>query len=419
MRSIADTLAVSAAGAISGPAQAAEQAYAGNGPKAWSGAPTESYEAAAFVNAVAAHALDFDDVHLQSSIHPSVVLLPAILTGPEKLQDDRLIAAMQAGLLTAAALSDLLGAGHYHRGWHGTGTIGAFAATAAVGWLEGLDGRQMRSAFALAAAMSGGVQANFGTGAKPAQAGFAAVAGRRAARLAKAGLDGPPDVFGTGFAALYGAPDGLAGRGAMPDPSRWRTAAKGIAIKLYPCCFAATRLIGVALDARDALGPVFGDTNLSIQVTVPKGSVAVLRYDQPRTGAQAKFSGPFCTAAALLDGPPKLPHFDRSPIEHPEILALAERIVVVEDPTLDSHGDIRAGTVFLEVRRNGDLLGCWERGAIPGTPEDPPGRKAVTEKVAGCLDVWMAATGRPWPGFDLLSPDSDVRGWLPMDIGMS
>ncbi|MFT8243527.1 MmgE/PrpD family protein [Roseomonas sp. BN140053] len=48
-----------------------------------------------------------------------------------------------------------VGPGHYHRGWHGTGTIGAFAAAASR--LLRLDEAQIAQALALAAAQSGGL----------------------------------------------------------------------------------------------------------------------------------------------------------------------------------------------------------------------------------------------------------------------
>ena len=71
----------------------------------------------------------------------------------------------------------------------------------------GADESAFRSAISIAAAQAGGMQRNFGTMAKPLQAGLAASAGVRAARLAVAGVTAAPDGLGTpngdGYLGLY------------------------------------------------------------------------------------------------------------------------------------------------------------------------------------------------------------------------
>src|SRR5690606_35719513 len=147
---------------------------------------------------------------------------------------DVVLEAFAAGMIAARAIAARVGRGHYSRGWHGTGTIGAFGAAAAVGRLENLTADQMANAFGLAASMSAGLQANFSTQAKPAHAGFAAVAGTRAARLAKAGVTASHAVFDQkGYPDLYGAGDGT----AEPGPEAFEMRPDKIAVKLYPCCF--------------------------------------------------------------------------------------------------------------------------------------------------------------------------------------
>ena len=43
------------------------------------GSTAPTAEHAALVTATAGHALDYDDVHLDSTTHPSVVIVPALL----------------------------------------------------------------------------------------------------------------------------------------------------------------------------------------------------------------------------------------------------------------------------------------------------------------------------------------------------
>src|SRR5687767_10272495 len=122
-RSIADTIAVAAAGFMEPVTRRAISTYAGNGARAWSGEACESEEAAILVNGTAAHALDFDDVFLDSTTHPSAVILPAILSLDSPADSDELIAAFAAGIMTARAIARRVGHGHYHKGWHATGTL--------------------------------------------------------------------------------------------------------------------------------------------------------------------------------------------------------------------------------------------------------------------------------------------------------
>jgi hypothetical protein len=49
------------------------------------------------------------------------------------------LAAFAAGLIAAQAVAARVGLGHYRKGWHGTGTIRAFAAAAAAEGLRKLD----------------------------------------------------------------------------------------------------------------------------------------------------------------------------------------------------------------------------------------------------------------------------------------
>jgi len=412
-RAIADTLGVAAAGFVEPAARLAADAYRGNGARTWSGETSESEESAAMVDAIAAHALDFDDVFLDSAIHPSTVILPAILRGDDH-DPSEIIAAFGAGLVAAQAVAARIGLGHYHKGWHGTGTIGAFAAAAAAGRLRQLDERQLAAMFAIVASQSGGLKLNFGTMTKPAHAGFAAAAGYRAARLAEAGMSAAEDVFGSGgYADLYGGEDGS----EEPPEHVYRLSPDRIALKLYPCCYATHRLIGIALEARAALGDALADRSTRIRLTVPKGSTQVLKYDRPRTGLEAKFSAPYTVAVAALDGPPSLDHFLHRPLSRRDLREAIERIEIIEDPQQDSGGDIEAGFVRLEVlSAAGRTLSTASRSAIPGSPDDPPTPQDVRAKFDSCVRRFARAFGKPFPALAYGGLIPEVLPWLGCEI---
>ena len=386
-RSIVDTLAVAAAGFCEPVTREALHAYTGRGHRTWSGASCESAEAAVFVNAVASHALDFDDVLLDSAIHPSVSILAAILSDAEGYRPDQLFDAFAAGLIAARAIGRRVGVKHYYRGWHATGTYGAFAAAAALARLRRLNAAQVGAALSLAAAQSGGLKLNFGTGAKACHAGFAAVAGYRAVRLAAAGIDAAPDAFEgpLGYAALYGGGDG----DADPDPSAFEVRPDRVSIKLYPCCYAAHRLIGLALDAHRAAGPQFLSQGGRVVLTVPKGSVDLIRYDEPRTALQAKFSAKYCFAVALDTGKAGLPAFTDEAVQREGLRALLGRVDIVEDPDQPDGADIEYGEISADLwNAAGVRQGRFTRKTIPGSPASPPDPEDVASKVSDCLALF-------------------------------
>src|SRR5215467_12088765 len=150
--------------------------------------------------AVAGHVLDFDDLHMPSTTHVSVVCVPTALAtdgGPR---------AYLAGAGVMARLGTTLGWRHYSAGWHATCTAGAPAAAAGAAVALGLPAEQIAVAMALAVPAAGGVQRAFGTDAKSLQVGFAVAAGIRAARLAAAGAQADPSALDAWLSLVGGDP---------------------------------------------------------------------------------------------------------------------------------------------------------------------------------------------------------------------
>ncbi len=117
----------------------------GGTPKAmvFGGGFKSSEPNAAFANGVSAHAHECDDVDLVALLHPSPVLMPAILAVGESISasgkdimEAYIIGWEVLGGIGQAVMSQLQ---HLVRGWHATSTIGTFGATAAVAKLLKLD----------------------------------------------------------------------------------------------------------------------------------------------------------------------------------------------------------------------------------------------------------------------------------------
>ena len=186
--------------------------------------------------AVLAHVLDFDDLHMESTSHVSAVCVPAVLAAGGDAR------AYLAGAGVMARLGMALGWPHYAAGWHATCTAGAPAAAAGAAVALGLGADEVATAIALAVPAAGGVQRAFGTAAKALQVGAAAQAGVRAARLAAAGASADPRALDQWLALVGGQAEHLSLDGpAVPG---------GLAVKLFPCCYALQRPIAASACAR-------------------------------------------------------------------------------------------------------------------------------------------------------------------------
>jgi 2-methylcitrate dehydratase PrpD len=391
-----DTVAVIYAGWNEPVTRAARHVYADILPPLAPGTGAMEPEQAALVWGTAAHALDFDDVHTTSVTHPSAVLIPAILAmqPPANASPARAVSAYIAGLATNIALGEALGFGHYLKGWHATSTIGPVAVAAALAHLHDADERVFRSALSLAVSQAAGTQRNFGSMAKPLHAGFAAAAGVRAARLALAGLEAAEDAFGDkGFFTLYG--EGVR-EGLMDDIMMVHDAAS-LSRKLYPCCYMAHRPIAAAIELGRSLGPdVLADPSVAVRVTTPYGCTKALRCSRPVSGLEAKFSGEYTVAEALLRGRVDLASFEDEAVRRADVQNLLRRVTMVEE-ALDGPPPVGIdhGVVRIEATRGGKTLAAAECAHYPGSPNRPAGDGEIHAKVLDCVRHFgPAAPGR-------------------------
>src|SRR5437870_2809725 len=176
---------------------------------------------AALVNGAAAHALDYDDVHMAMPGHPSVAILPGLLALAElKGSSGReVITAFVAGYETACRIGAALQPGHYNLGFHSTATVGSFGAATACARLLHLDAAATATALGIAGTQAAGLKSQFGTMCKPFHAGKAAQNGLLAARLAARGFSSRTDIVECvqGFAMTHGPDFAPAAALATPE----------------------------------------------------------------------------------------------------------------------------------------------------------------------------------------------------------
>jgi 2-methylcitrate dehydratase PrpD len=308
--------------------------------------------------ATLAHVLDFDDLHMESTTHISAVCVPvALATGGGSR-------AYLAGAGVLARLGTALGWPHYERGWHATCTAGAPAAAVAATVALGGGREEIAAAIALALPAAGGVQRAFGTAAKSLQVGFAADAGVRAAELALAGASADPSALEQWLALVGGSAERLVMDGpAVPG---------GLAIKLYPCCYALQRPMAAARELRGGLAD-----GGRVVVRTPAGTLHPLIHDRPVTGLQGKFSLQYGVAAALLDDHPGFASFTDEAVARPQARELVARVEVDATPGGDW---LLAGDVTVTMERGGSA----QLELPPGAPGRPPTDAELRAKVRDC-----------------------------------
>ena len=261
--------------------------------------------AAAMANAVAGHALEFDDWEVPGNTHISVVLFPAILaaTCERALSGQEAIDAYLAGYETIARIGQAINLEHYDQGWHATATIGAIGVAAAVSRLLRLDSEQTTNALSIATSRALGYNAQFGSEAKPLQVGFAVEGGILAANLAATGLTGQAHMLEhtNGMVALmgHGFPDridkAMSRIGIVPAIDEYH-----IVFKPWPSCGYTHRIMTGMLELRTCgIDPASID---HLELHLPDMHAGILPFQQPANQSEALFSLPYCAAMALLTG---------------------------------------------------------------------------------------------------------------------
>jgi len=323
--------------------------------------------------AVAGHVLDFDDLHMPSTTHVSAVCVPTALAtggGPR---------AYLAAAGVMARLGTALGWPHYSAGWHATCTAGAPASAAGAAVALGLPADKIAVAMALAVPAAGGVQRAFGTDAKSLQVGFAVDAGIRAARLAAAGAQADPEAVDAWLSLVGGDP-------AAVDPSG-PAVPNGLAIKLYPCCYALQRPIS-ALSELAASELAGSDPELDpagirrIVLRTPEATVVPLIHHRPASGLAGKFSLEYAAAAALLDSYPGFASFTDAAVRRDA----ARRLVSLVETKLDPGGSwLLDGEFEAEIHTADGTVLRVSQQFPPGSPARPPTAAQLQAKLADCV----------------------------------
>jgi 2-methylcitrate dehydratase PrpD len=271
--------------------------------------------AAALVSGTMAHALDFDDTHLPSVLHPSAAVVPAALAVAEAADSPGadIESAIAIGIEVTCRLGmaaydpELRNSLFFERGLHATSICGTVGSAVAAALLHGADSETVSNAIGIAASMGSGlIEANrTGGTVKRVHCGWAAHSGITAAQLAAAGLTGPPTVLEGRFGFFEAFTGGFYDRPSLVGDLGDRWELLRLFTKPYPTNHFTHAGIDAAIELRqNGLNP---DSIRAIELGLPAPVLRTIAEPiegkaAPESGYHAKFSGPFTVAAALLGG---------------------------------------------------------------------------------------------------------------------
>ncbi len=412
---ITDTLAVTLLGASDAATRIVSQTPGmadGGGPCVVAGTSLKrSLLDATLLNGIASHAHDFDDFTQEFGGHPSVPVLPALLAlaDTRKVSGRDLLHAFIVGVEAETRIALGVHFHHYEKGWHPTATLGVFGAAAASAHLMGLNDKQTATALCIAASLSSGIKANFGTMTKPLHVGHCARNGLFAALLAENGFSANLDAFEApqGFLNVFNGPGRYDTERMLKgwfDPPL--ILEPGISIKQFPCCGSTHPAIYVALDLKR--DHVFHSGDIS-EIEIRTHPLRLPHTDNPRpeSSLEAKFSIQYCVARALHSGNVSLSDFEQEQIRDPEVRRLMASTRVVPDAAFAGNKRRAFGaSVAITLKEGRRIKGEVAERAGRGR-DDPMSAEELKAKFDDCAGHALPAV-RAAALWDLLAKLEDL-----------
>ena len=335
-------------------------------------------EYAAMANGTAFHSIEMDDVNNEASLHPGVVAFPTALAMADiaPVTGKDFISAVVAGYDVIIRLGRALKPKeHYGRGFHPTGTCGAFGGAAVAARLLGLQGDDYTHALGIAGSQAAGSMEYLAQGAwtKRLHPGWSAHSGIWAALLARAGYSGPTTI-------LEGRDGFLNAYSGDPDPSlvlkdlgeEYQVTRTGV--KPHACCRYNQGPIDCLLE--------IGKSNDFQALDIEEVKIGVLSQGMrlvaepveakrnPKSVVDMQFSMPFAAAVALSYGSASLNEYAIGIPDRPEVRHIMDRVQCVTDPKLDAQTP-KLFPAWAEVRTSDGRTMRSELTYPKGDPENP------------------------------------------------
>ncbi|MFA0887751.1 MAG: MmgE/PrpD family protein [Synergistales bacterium] len=330
--------------------------------------------------------LDFDDGHRRAMGHPGVPILSSAIALAKTVDfpGKKFIQAITRGYEAYGYIGRVVNPKAYlERGFDATGICGAVGSAATAGTILGLCTEELGNAISIAGSLCGGLNQYAIDGGSPKFlcAGWAAKLGITAAQLAKAGLDGPSDIFRgrkgfcQGFAVEY-------------DPEllndyriHWEI------LNVYLKRFACVRRLHASLDIVDRIVGENALTADRIERIDVYGSAFIAESAKyaPKDLTLAQTSMPYAIAILLKYGAVTMELLKEN-LGNQDIRRLAEKVVITEE---EAFNEILKkdkglwGAARIDLRTKDGETFTEERHYALGERENPLPENALREKFMG------------------------------------
>lgn len=341
-----------------------------------------SVQLAGLANGVAAHIMDYDFSSMLGQ--PTSPIVPALLPLAERLgaTPAEVTAAFIVGFEVAMRLARAAPEHSSVGGWHAVGTIGTISTAMACARLIKAPSERIIDILGIAASLSGGLSANFGTMTKPLHSGTSARNGILATMLGRAGYTASAMALENPVSGYFHAFDRGLAASIEPFADLGRSydiVERGFKPKRYPC----GGLGHTAIDATLAIrGEIKGAGVAAIRTSITRHAASRIGREYPTSVENAKFSMPYVAAYTALRGPPLIEAFTEEALRDEKVQALAGKVTVAIDPEFadilqDSPSRV---TVTLADGRIVERV-CYYAS---GTPQVPLTPEQVEEKFFSC-----------------------------------
>jgi 2-methylcitrate dehydratase PrpD len=326
----------------------------------------------AFMNGVASHTVEFDDIFKDGGYHPGSPTISAALAIAQhnNVSLDVLHRAIIGAYEVGCRLSLAIQPAHY-KYWHTTSTVGTIGAAVACVLLAKGTQEQVMHAIGIASSFAGGHQANLQGegGAKALHAGHAAQAGILAGNAALAGVKASIDSLSGPFGWANATTEATVNwEKAFLGSYVW-TPITRMTIKNHGCC-------GHIFPAIDGVDNLLKTHNIgfrdieSIDIHGYDATKKMCDRENPQDAQQARFSLQYCLAAYCLTGKVRLEAFNDEALTRQDIRDFAKRISVHRDEELSKlYPGVRSARVIIKLINGEELF--YHQKTRKGDPEDP------------------------------------------------
>lgn len=289
-------------------------------------------EDVALANGSFAHATELEDDSLPEACYAWNVW-PVVFALGEKLKvsGKKIIEAFAIGYEVQARFA-LACLSAVEKGFLAAAVMGNLGSAASAAKMLNLDIKQTCMALSFNASQAMGLLRQTGTDAHLVECGFAARNGITAALLAKEGVTANPNILEDklGFCFAVSGPGGYDLTNVVKkDEEPFRVMAIGI--KKYPSCYLEQRIIDGVFDLMKEGQFSHRDVE-SVTVEVDPVFAEVVKYSDPATPEEGRFSVSYSIASALLDQKVSLDTYTTDKLGDPRNKEVRDKVKVIVHP---------------------------------------------------------------------------------------